>query len=64
VLAQLNTTEEFVYHAARKSYIINPTLARPKASREGEAGTHDNVDSVTTIYHGSTPLNLISWGDE
>jgi hypothetical protein len=48
VLAQLNTAQEFVYRAVRKSYIINTTLAHPGAGREG-AGTHDNGDEGVGI---------------
>ena len=33
----------------RKSYIINSTLARPRAGREGEGGTHDNGDEGVGI---------------
>jgi hypothetical protein len=35
VKAQWNTAQEFVYGAVRKSSIINPTLARLTAGREG-----------------------------
>jgi hypothetical protein len=43
VLAQLNTAQEFVYHAVRNSYIINPTHARPRAGREGEGGGGESM---------------------
>ena len=58
VLAQLNTAQKVVYRAVRKSYIINPTLARPRAGREGkgEGGVHDNGDEGVGI-------TAISWLD-
>jgi hypothetical protein len=67
VLAQLNFAQEFVYRAVRKSYIINPTLARPRAGREGERGTHDNGDEgvgITAISRFDTSNSISQRGEE
>src|SRR6267154_5456468 len=57
---------EFVYRAVRKSYIINPTLARPRAGREGEGRpmTIGMKGLALQQYHDSTPSNSISQGVE
>jgi len=39
VLEKMNTAHEFVYRAVGKSYVISPTLARPRAGREKEVGS-------------------------
>ena len=52
----------------RKSYIMNPTLVRPRAGREGEAGPITMGPGMKGLalqqHQGSTPSNLISQGDK
>ena len=66
VLEKMNTAHEFVYRAVGKSYVISSTLARPRAGREMEAGsiTMGMKGLKLQQYHGSTPADLISQGDE